>query len=103
MQVINTGLNPVTATIRVFMAPKYNERGRRFDLKTQRKLFFEMDKFAHTRKELKFINLHHSIGVDLAWKDANLSWIAFSFLLHSDTWKERHCTTKQGLGSDNSI
>jgi hypothetical protein len=34
------------ATIRIFMAPRQDETGRRFTMEEQRKLFFAMDQFA---------------------------------------------------------
>lgn len=34
-----------TATVRIFMAPRFNERGERYSILDQRKLFFMMDLF----------------------------------------------------------
>lgn len=37
-------------TIRIFLAPKYNETGKTWLLRDQKNMFIEMDKFKATRK-----------------------------------------------------
>ena len=49
----------MNGTVRIFMAPRNNEINRRHNMAQQRKLFFEMDKFSHSRNsnfELFLIN-----------------------------------------------
>jgi len=46
LKVNNTLRRAVPATIRIFMAPRFNEHGERFSMSEQRRLFFEMDKHA---------------------------------------------------------
>ncbi|KAG8224780.1 hypothetical protein J437_LFUL002224 [Ladona fulva] len=45
IQVENTTKSTVEGTVRIFLAPKFNERGKRMLLRDQRHLFIEMDKF----------------------------------------------------------
>lgn len=48
---VNNMLNrEVTGTVRIFIAPKYDENGRNLSFNDQRKLMIEMDKFTVKRK-----------------------------------------------------
>nr|ACI46633.1 prophenoloxidase [Portunus trituberculatus] len=50
IEVINSGSLPKEVTVRIFMAPKLNERGAEMNFMEQRLLWAEMDRFTHNLK-----------------------------------------------------
>lgn len=50
----NTSGAEKKTTVRIFLAPKYDELGNRLILEDQRRLFIELDKFTRTREFFSF-------------------------------------------------
>ncbi|XP_046990320.1 phenoloxidase 2-like isoform X2 [Schistocerca americana] len=62
VQVSNSG-PPRTGTVRIFLAPKFNEQGRPMLFREQKNLFIEMDKFT----------VHLKTGLNVFWRESKKS------------------------------